>query len=39
VADDRQPPCSVLIQFALIHVGLLVIRDPTCQRCPSVLEP
>src|SRR5215472_7966227 len=31
-------PRSVLIQFSVCHKGLLVLRDPTCQRCPSVLE-
>ena len=38
VPDDRQPPRSVLIQFSICHKGLLLIRDPRCQRCSSVLE-
>jgi hypothetical protein len=38
VADDRQPPRGVLVQLSFVHTGLLVIGDPTCQRCPSVLD-
>jgi hypothetical protein len=37
-ADNRQPPGGVLVQFLVSHKGLLVLRDPTCPRCPSVLD-
>jgi hypothetical protein len=38
VADDRQPSGRVLIQFSVVHTGLLSTQRPRCQRCPSVLD-
>src|ERR1700756_2554041 len=38
VLDDRQPATDFTGQQRFAHAGLLMIGDPDCQRCPSVLE-
>jgi hypothetical protein len=38
VLDDRQPATDFSWQLRFAHAGLLVLGDPDCQRCPSVLE-
>jgi hypothetical protein len=42
---DCTPAINAALKYAATfspvgaHVGLLVLEDPDCQRCPSVLEP
>src|SRR5262249_4916153 len=39
MTQDGQSPGRVLVPLTFVHTGLLLIRDPRCQRCPSVLDP
>src|ERR1700741_2808864 len=36
--DDRQPATDFSWHLRFADAGLLVLEDPDCQRCPSVLE-
>src|ERR1700757_2329828 len=38
VLDDRQAATDLPWQLRFAHAGLLVLGDPNCQRCPSVLD-